>query len=51
MQKALRHKRFGPAQTASDNKMITISQAVLTENGADGFGVKAENTLPGYHPL
>lgn len=49
--KTLAAQRFGPAQTASDNKMITISEAVFTENCASGFGVKARKTPPGDHPL
>lgn len=49
--KTLTAQRFGPAQIDSDNQMITVSKAVLTENCAGGFGVKARKTLPGYHSL
>ncbi len=49
--KTLAAQRFGPAQIDSDNQMITVSKAVLTENCAGGFGVKARKTPPGDHPL
>lgn len=49
--KTLAAQRFGPAQIDSDNQMITISEAVFTENCAGGFGVKARKTPPGYHSL
>ena len=49
--KILAAQRFGPAQIDSDNQMITVSKAVLTENCVGGFGVKARKTPPGDHPL
>lgn len=49
--KTLTVQRFGPAQIDSDNQMITVTKAVLTENCAGGFGVKARKTPPGDHPL
>ena len=49
--KTLAAQRFGPAQIYSDNQMITVSKAVLTENCAGGFVVKARKTPPGDHPL